>query len=322
MSFSKMRNVVAVLAALIASSAQAQLAGKKVLFVNSYHEGYEWSDGEEHGAAAALKGTGVELRFARMDAKRHADEAFRKAAGEKVKAEIEAWKPDVVIVSDDAAVKYLLQPFYKNGKVPFVFCGVNWDASKYGLPYSNATGMLEVSFAREMLDSLKAYAKGSRVAFLTVDSETERVEAAAYKKELGIQFAAERYVKTLAEWKAEYEKLQGEADILFLGNYAGAQGEWDAAAAAAFAAEHAKIVSGSIYDFMAPYAMLNFAKIAEEHGAWAANTAVEIMKGASAGSIAIARNKQSKIVLNPKLAAKVGVVFKPDLLKHAVVVSR
>lgn len=314
------RTLASAAALLLAAGAQAQgVAGKKVLFVNSYHEGYEWSDGMEHGAAAALKGTGVELKFFRMDAKRHPEDAFRKAAAEKAKAEIDAWKPDAVVVGDDVAVKYLLQAHYKDAKIPFVFCGVNWDASKYGLPYKNATGILEVSFARELVDMLKGYAKGSRIAYLTVDSETERIEAAAYKKELGIPFVAERYVKTLAEWKAEFTKLQGEADILFLGNYAGATGGWNEAEATAFAMEHSKIVSGSIYDYMAPYSMVNFSKVAEEHGVWAAKAALDVMKGASPASIAIAKNKQSKIVLNPKLAAKAGIVFKPDLLRNAVV---
>jgi ABC-type uncharacterized transport system substrate-binding protein len=256
-----------------------------------------------------------------MDAKRHADEPFRKAAAEKLKGVIETWKPDAVIVADDPAVKYLLQAFYKDGKVPFVFVGVNWDAAKYGLPYKNATGMLEVSFAREMVENVKPYAKGARLAYLTIDSETERIELAAYKKEAGLQFEKEVFVKTFAEWKVAYEKLQGEADILFVGNYAGAP-DWKFDEAAAFAAAHAKVVSGSIYDFMAPVAMVNFSKIAEEHGAWGAKTALAIIGGTSPSAIPIARNKQSKIVLNPRLAAGAGVVFKPDLLRNAIVAAK
>jgi ABC-type uncharacterized transport system substrate-binding protein len=316
----KVRALAAAAAALLAAGAQAQsVAGTKVLFVNSYHAGYEWSDGEEQGASAALKGTGVELRFARMDAKlKNVDDASRKAAAEKIRAEIEAWKPDAVIVADDVAVKYLLQAHYKDAKLPFVFCGVNWDASKYGLPYKNATGMLEVSFAHALMESLKPYAKGSRIAYLTVDSETERIEAAAYKKEAGIEFVSEKFVKTMAEWKAAYAELQGKVDVVFVGNKAGAP-DWNDADAAAFVAKSTKVVSGSIYDFMAPYAMVNFSKVAEEHGAWAAKVATDIIKGASPASIAISRNKQSRMVVNPKLAAGAGIVFAPDLMRTAVV---
>jgi ABC-type uncharacterized transport system substrate-binding protein len=304
--------------AFAASPASAQFAGKKVLFVNSYHEGYEWSDGVEHGAKSVLGPAGVTLKFVRMDTKRHQEDAFRKAAGEKAKAEIEAFKPDLVILSDDPAVKFLLQPFYKDAAIPFVFCGVNWDASKYGLPYKNATGMLEVALVKELIGSMKEYAKGPRVGFLTVDSETERIEGPYYTKALGLSFAKERYVKTMAEWKEAFTAMQGEVDMLFLGNYAGIT-DWKEEEAAAFALANSKVVSGSIYDFMAPFAMIGFTKVAEEQGIWAAKSGLDILKGTAPSAIPIAANKQAKIVVNPKLAAKAGLVFKPELIRNAVV---
>jgi len=299
----------------------ADLAGKKVLLVNSYHEGYEWSDGVEKGATTVLAPAGATLKFLRMDTKRHQEDAFRKAAGEKAKAEIEAFKPDLVILSDDPAVKFLLQPFYKDAAIPFVFCGVNWDAGKYGLPYKNATGMVEVALVKELIGSMKEYAKGARVGFLTVDSETERIEGPYYTKALGLSFTKERYVKTMAEWKEAFTAMQGEVDMLFLGNYAGIT-DWKEEEAAAFALANSKIVSGSIYDFMAPFAMIGFTKVAEEQGIWAAKTSIDILKGAAPASIPVAANKQAKIVVNPKLAAKAGLVFKPELLRNAVVAAK
>jgi len=307
--------------ALAATPARAQLAGKKVLFVNSYHEGYEWSDGVEKGALTVLKPAGVTVRFVRMDTKRHQEDAFRKAAGEKAKAEIEAFKPDLVLLSDDPAVKFLLVPYFKDAAIPFVFCGVNWDAARYGLPFKNATGMVEVALVKELLGSMKEYAKGTRVGFLTVDSETERIEGPYYTKALGLSFTKERYVKTMAEWKEAFTAMQGEVDMLLLGNYAGIT-DWKDEDAAAFALATSKVVSGGMYDFMAPYAMIGFTKVAEEQGAWAAKTGLDILKGAAPSSIAIAANKQAKIVVNPKLAAKAGVVFKPELLRNATVASK
>lgn len=310
--------VVAACTLLVGYGAQAQpLPSKRILFINSYHEGYHWSDGEERGARTVLQGTGIELRFFRMDAKRHPEHA--KVMGLKARAEIESFRPDAVIVSDDIAVRHVLRPFYRDAELPFVFCGVNWDATKYGLPYTNATGMLEVSFARQMLDTLRHYARGARIAYLTVDSETERTEAAAYKKELGVEFAVEKYVTTAAAWKAVFVELQGQVDILFLGNYIGTSDEWNEAEMAEFVSSSSRVVSGSIYAFMSPYAMVNFAKVPEEHGIWAAKSAVAIIKGTSPSSIEITRNTQSKIVLNPKLAARAGIVFTRDLLRNSIV---
>jgi ABC-type uncharacterized transport system substrate-binding protein len=316
-----MLSACAVLLALAAGPARAQVAGKKVLFVNSYHEGYGWTDGEEKGARGVLEPAGVQVKFLRMDTKRHQDEAFRKQAGAKAKAEIEAYKPDAVILADDPAVQLVLAPYFKDAAIPFVFCGVNWDASKYGLPYKNATGMLEVALVKNLLDSLKGYAKGGRIGFLTVDSETERIEGPYYKKELGLSFAAEKYVKTFAEWKAAFVKMQGEVDILFLGNFAGIN-DWNEKEAAEFASANSKIISGAAYDFMMPYVMLGYTKVPEEQGTWAARTAVEILKGKPASSIPIASNREAKILINPALAARAGVIFKPDLVRNAQVAAR
>jgi ABC-type uncharacterized transport system substrate-binding protein len=301
---------------LAALPARAQ-SGKKVLFVNSYHEGYAWTDGEEKGARGVLEPAGVVVKFVRMDTKRHQEDAFRKEAGAKVKAEIESSRPDVVILADDPAVQFVLVPYFKEAKLPFVFCGVNWDAGRYNLG-KNVTGMLEVALVKELLAGLREYAKGPRVGFLTVDSETERIEGPAYKKTLGLSFTAERYVKTFAEWKAAFDELQGQVDVLFVGNFAGIN-DWNEAEASTFVQSHSKVPTGSTYDFMMPYVMLGYAKIAEEQGAFAGKAALDILKGTPPASIPVTANKQAKVLINPRLAAAAGIVFKPELVRSAQV---
>lgn len=314
------RIVAAALAAaltLAAEPARAQ-AGKKVLFVNSYHQGYEWSDGIEEGALKVLRGSGASVEFFRMDTKRNGDEKSKKAAGLAAKALIEKMHPDVVILSDDNAVKYVLEPYFKNAATPFVFCGVNWDASPYGLPYRNATGMVEVALTRQLVDKLLEYGKGKRVGYLTVDNETERIDQKAFHQQLKLTFAEERLVKSFADWKAAFVELQGKVDVLLLGNYAGLTG-WNDVEAKAFVEANTKLPSGGMYDFMMPYTMLGLTKVAQEQGIWAAKAAVQILGGAAPSAIPIAPNKEGQIMLNVKLAAKGGVVFKPELVRNAVV---
>jgi hypothetical protein len=101
-----------------------------------------------------------------MDTKRHSDESFKIEAAKQAKAEIESVKPDVVIAADDNASKYLVAEYYKDAVIPFVFCGVNWDAAVYGYPYNNATGMVEVTPVPQLVDQLQKVAKGNRVGFL------------------------------------------------------------------------------------------------------------------------------------------------------------
>jgi hypothetical protein len=75
-----------------------------------------------------------------------------------------------------SGVKYKLllkkQRELKDKALPVVFCGINWDATAYGFPCSNITGMLEVSPANSLLEYLKKYAKGTTIGAIGPDNET------------------------------------------------------------------------------------------------------------------------------------------------------
>jgi ABC-type uncharacterized transport system substrate-binding protein len=302
------------------SPADAQHAGKKILLIDSYHEGYEWSDGIVNGAKSVLNGKGVELKVFRMDTKRNGSEDAKKAAGLKAKEAIESFKPDVVIACDDNATQYIVQPFYKDAALPFVFCGLNWDASGYGYPYKNATGMVEVALIPQLIDNLKTYAKGTRVGFLTSDTETERKEGVWIKKIFKIQFASEQYVTTFAAWKDAFKKMQTETDMIVLNSVAGIN-DWSEAEAASFALANGKVPSGTTYAWLMPVSMVGLIKVAEEQGEWSAQTALKILGGASPASIQIVQNKKASVSLNAKLAGKAGIMFPAALLKNATVIK-
>lgn len=311
---------LAVALALHANPASGQ-TGKKVLFINSYHEGYAWSDGEENGARAVLAGSGVELRFHRMDTKRHQDERFRAKAGQRARAAIEAWKPDVVIVADDPAVQHVLAAHYRGAKLPFVFCGVNWDAKKYGLPYSNATGVVEVAPVKELVAHLRAHAKGARLGYLSVDTETERIEAPEYARVIGAPFTIAVLARSYAEWRAGFLRMQREVDMVLFGNITGLP-DFDEADARALVLSSTRVPTGCAYDFMMPYAMLGFTKIQEEQGMLAATLALRLLQGESPASIPVAQNMQSKILMNPRVAAAANISFRPELLRAANALQR
>jgi ABC-type uncharacterized transport system substrate-binding protein len=320
-----MRKTTLVLAAMLATTQASaapvgKYAGKKIMFIDSYHEGYEWSDGIVDGVQTVLKGSGAELKIFRMDTKRNTTESYKQQVARKAKQEIEAYAPDVIIACDDNASKYIIRPFYKDAKIPVVFCGLNWDASGYGYPYKNATGMVEVSLIQPLIDNLRAYAKGKRIGFLSADNETERKEATYYKKAFKSDLAAEAFAKTFADWKRAYGKLQGEADMLILTNHAGIEG-WDDKEAESFVLENTKIPSGSSHDFMAPFVMVVLAKVPQEQGIWSTKTALRIIDGTSPTEIAITENKQATTFLNVKIASKAGVVFKPALMKSAKIIK-
>jgi ABC-type uncharacterized transport system substrate-binding protein len=302
--------------ALGAGSAFA--AGQKILMIDSYHQGYAWTDDIIAGVKKTV-GSNYDLKIVHMDTKRNGAEDAKKAAAQQVKAVIDSWKPDVVIAADDNSSKYVVVPFLKGGNVPVVFCAVNWDASEYGFPSSNVTGMLEVSLIPQIIESMSKFAKGQRVGFIGADNETDRKEAASITKKFGVQLKP-RFVKTFDEWKSAYKDMQTEVDMLLVINNSGISG-WDDAAAKKFTRETATIPSGSSHDFVAPFVLVTYAKLGTEQGEWAATTAIDMLKGKGAKEIPVTTNKRGQLYVNTAMADKLGVKFPLDVIRAAKVVK-
>ncbi len=309
---------MAVLTAVFSLFSQ-DLNGKKVLFIESYHQGYPWSDGLVSSVTKTLEPTGVTLEIVRMDTKRNTDEAFKAAAGEKVIAKIEEMKPDVIIASDDNASHYVIAKKYKNSPIPVVFCGINWDASAYGFPCSNVTGMIEVAPAKQLVGYLKKHAQGDKVGYLAADNETEHKEVSYMTQKFGISFETQ-FVKNFDEWKKAFTEMQNSVDMLILGVYSGIKG-WDDKAARTYAVANTNVPTGAMYDYLADMALLALTKKAEEHGEFAALSAIQILKGKKPSDIPVAMNTKSDIFVNMKLAQKLNVEFDVALLKIAKIVK-
>lgn len=297
------------------SFAESHLAGKKVLYVASYENTYEWSAGIQQAIDEEFANTGVQLRYFYMDTKNHPAEAEKQAAALKAKAVIEAFKPDVVITSDDDAVKYLIVPHYKDSSLPFVFCGVNWDASQYGFPTANVTGMLEVDLADKLIKQLRDYARGDRLGFIAFDGLSERKEATAYKDYLQLNLQKTYFVKTMAEFEQAFIDAQTHVDMLIIANLKGVQG-FQLEKTIGFVENNIRIPVGvTLHQSLARLGLLSLVKLPSEQGKWAAQTALKILNGASPSDFPIVKNKEGKLILNSWLALLLGVKFKPALLK-------
>lgn len=301
---------------------------KKLFYVNSYHKGYQWSDEIEKGLLKALaiksnpdgsydtSKSKVCFRSFRMNTKLYPSEYFIKQAALSAKRIIDDWAPDIVVASDDNASRYLIAPYYKNKKIPFVFCGLNWDANVYGFPVSNITGMVEVEPVFETISLLKKFAKGDRVGYIGVNRLSERKSLNHYKENLKIVFSDGKLVDDFSGWQNEYLRLQDSVDMLIWLNATGIKG-WQADKAMAFIQKHSKIPSGTVIEGHTCYALLGRVKIAGEQGWWAGKTALKILNGASPADIPVTINKESKIYLNMRLAKRLGIKFPVALLERA-----
>ncbi|MEZ5583256.1 MAG: ABC transporter substrate binding protein [Candidatus Competibacteraceae bacterium] len=247
-----------------------------------------------------------------MDTKRNTSEEFSKQAALQAKATIEEFQPDVVIASDDNAAKYLIMPYYRDADLPFVFCGVNWDASVYGFPYKNVTGMIEVALVSEILRHLNNYAKGKKIGFIAADTLSERKNLDYYVKRFNIDFEKVYLATTFAEWKQGFLNLQHEVDMIMMTSHVGIP-DWDDQAAQAFVEENTRIPVGVEHLWEMPLALIGVAKDFEEMGVWSAYAALKILDGVPPDRIPIAANKNGHLLFNPRIARKLGIDTVPPL---------
>jgi len=288
-------------------------ARHRVLYIDSYHAGFAWSDGITEAIKEVMQPQDVELKILRMDTKRNADEAFKKKAALEAKALIESFKPEVVIASDDNASKYLIQPYYKNAALPFVFCGVNHSGEAYDYPYQNVTGMVEVSPIPKLVYSLKHFIRAEKIALLIGDSLTDHKDADSYAGMISLPF--DRFhVANFEQWKEMYLRIQEQYNILIVGNNASVKG-WDPEEAEQFVLSHTKIATGCDLDFMTQYAFLGYTKVAQEQGRWAAETALRILDGTSPADIPMTKNVEGNLIINLKVAKAAGLKVPKSFLR-------
>ncbi len=310
-----------ILAALLATltllgfSLPSQAA--RCLFINSYHPGYAWSDAVEEGALPLLEGK-CELKVVYMDTKRHKEKAFKEQKGREIRDLILTWKPDVVIACDDNASKYVVVPWFKDGEIPFVFCGVNWSVKEYGYPFTNVTGMVEIAPVGQLLSrAIQFDPANRRFIYLGADTLTERKNLGRFEvatRRIGVRLDS-RLVGTLEEWIAAYREAQG-ADVLILGSFSGIKG-WDAERARRAAAESVSTLVITNHDWMMPYAVFGMTKVPQEHGEWAAKVALRILEGESPSSIPIIPNRRWDLFVNMELYRHSGIVLPENLLYKA-----
>ena len=282
---------------------------KRIFYVNSYHEGYPPSDEVFAAIRHVLDpAESIQLESFFLDSKRNPSPETIKQNVELALEQIEHFKPDLIIASDDDAVKYLVVPHFKGREIPVVFCGVNWSAKQYGLPAQNVTGMLEILPLRENLAQIKKFnPEAVKMLILSENSTSEQNN----KVLLDTLFCSAGFepeyhmVNEFSEWKTAFVAANLNYDLIYLPTN-GSIKNWDKAEAIEIVSQNIKVPVITCDDFMMPYCVFGMTKVASEQGQWAAKTALEVLNGKPIGEIRLSRNSQSKVFLNKELAEKIG----------------
>ena len=285
---------------------------KKIVYVNSYHQGHPPSDQITAGLIENLPADSFEIFAYFMDTKRNPTQEYIVNRAAELLDSIKEIKPDLLVVSDDNAVKYLVEPNSLDKTMPVVFCGVNWSAKQYDLSGRNITGILELLPIAELLLTMKTYYPSiQKLLILNENTTTSRKTAQLLDtlfNRVGIS-ATHELVDDFDSWKAVFKEANQSYDIIYLQTNAAIKG-WDHDEALRFIDQHMKVPLVTCEDFMMPYSVFGMTQVSREQGIWAAETARKILQGTSPSDIPISSNQMTNIWLNSSLAEKVR--FHPD----------
>ena len=294
------------------SCLEQELLKKKIVYVNSYHRGHPPSDEITAGLIENLPADSFEIIPYFMDTKRNSTQDYIEKRASELLDSINELEPDLLVVSDDNALKYLVEPNFQDNDMPVVFCGVNWSAMQYNLSEINITGILELLPVAELLVTMKSYYPSmQKLLVLNENTTTSRKTAQLLDtlfNRIGIS-ATHELVDDFDSWKAVFKEANQSYDIIYLQTNAAIK-NWDHAEALRFIDQQIKVPLVTCEDFMMPYSVFGMTQVSREQGTWAAETVKRILQGTPPADIPVSRNRMQTIWLNAALAEKVG--FRPD----------
>ena len=135
-----------------------------ILILNSYHQGFRWTDDIVAAVKTAMSArlSRIEFHVEYMDSKRYQDKHLDELLSRSLALKYQGLQPDIIITSDDDALdfmKHYHQQLFPD--VPVVFCGVNNVKDALSVDRDHFTGLVEtldisanIDLARRLLPKI------------------------------------------------------------------------------------------------------------------------------------------------------------------------
>jgi PAS domain S-box-containing protein len=126
--------------------ADNQENSKHILYINSYHPGYSWSDDIQKGLIQRLQASDlqIELSVEYLDSRRFDKPALQDKQADLLQTKYSGYRFDLVVVSDNAAFQFAVgNRDNLFAGVPIVFCGYNNFHPEILDGFSDITGVNE-----------------------------------------------------------------------------------------------------------------------------------------------------------------------------------
>ncbi|EKD40308.1 MAG: hypothetical protein ACD_75C00099G0001 [uncultured bacterium] len=289
---------------------------KNVLYLNSYHDGYKWSDGLLEGVRTVLNSSPykVDLQIEYMDAKKFSYDVITKNLLALYKEKFATEHFDIIVISDNDALNFVNQ--YRDELfpgVPVVFCGIN-DLMALDTAAGNITGVVEVYDLIATLDiAKKLHPKRNRVIILIDESSAgsairRQAEKLIAKFDTGLK--VEFWIElSLEEAQQRVSQLPDDTFLFIAPYYQTINGRFYTSEEVSEAIyHHSSVPIYTGWEFMVGYGAVGGRVLSGvEHGKMAGEMALQILQGKKADDIPIVREPSGIYLFDYKVMDKLGI---------------
>ena len=287
------------------------------MFLNSYQNGYAWSDDILDGVRNLFMQSGllVDLQIEYMDTKRYRPRDVEDVLHTYFQSKFSDAHFDVVIGSDNTALTFLLK--YRDELfpgTPVVFCGVNDFNPNVLNGRSGFTGIVEnpdvtasLNLALDLNPTLKnVVVVGDYSVTSHAITNQVRQQAEAFKDRIHFQYWESL---PLAEILHRTQSLGPDTALFFTPFYKGAHGElYTAEEVLSAIRDNANVMIFSSWRFLLGHGIVGGKLLSgHEMGKAAATMAVRILKGESADSIPLQHFLESPFMFDYLMLEKFGI---------------
>ncbi|MCA9735377.1 MAG: PAS domain S-box protein [Deferribacteres bacterium] len=186
----------------------------KILLLNSYHQGYEWTDMITQSIQSEFdaKDYIVELMIEYMDTKRYNSTQYFELLMQMYRHKYAKIHIDLIIISDNYALEFL--KLYRHElfpELPVVFCGVDNVDSVIPDSFSNITGVDEDYHLDHIIETaLRLHPETESIAVVSDRSEEGKKHIQLFRNSIA-QFKKTYQIIEIVDWTVDELKVQLQA---------------------------------------------------------------------------------------------------------------
>ena len=301
---------------LLASVSAAEKEKRNILYLNSYHNGYRWSDKQLDGIRSVLNKSPykIDLQIEYMDAKKYNYDTTKQRLYTLYKEKFQDEHFDVIIISDNDALNFMQEfrsRLFPNS--PVVFCGINGIETVKD-NHDNMTGIIEDFDLVKTLEIVRTlhpekkkmivFGDNSTAGRAIANQITEKLEETKFNLE--VEFWAGL---SLNESRNRIKEVSDDAFLFFIPWYQTVKGKFyttEEIIEALYA--HTSVPLYTAWEFLLGHGVVGGRVISGfQHGRQAAELALKILEGEDANAIPIDLKPAGVYMFDYKVMEKLGI---------------